>query len=503
MNQFLKIGKIIFVILLTLSFVFSQKAEAQCTGPTIVYTPTVPTLTGFPDASWNGAPINAISKYVPGTGSGSQLQSDYAAQWRAMFDVNNLYVLVEVKDAALYPAPTGTSSPWMYDAVEIYIDGNNTKTTSYGSTDHQFGFTYGTSTSHTILYGGNDNSSLQFAMPPTAWPGYNLVVTIPWTVIGITAPSSSGNISIGFDINIQDNDNGSNQRVATSAWNTTSSQEFNDPALFGTANLAMCTIGTLNYVAKFTSPTTLGKSLIYDNGTFVGIGTTTASTAMLNVNGIVKSTGIQLTTSPGIGKVLTSDSAGNGSWLAVDLSSGWKLAGNSNADANSFIGTTTAQPIVFKTNNTEGFRIAANGNVTVGTYATAPASKLAVNGTMSIGSDGYIPAGYMLAVNGSLLATEVVVKLRTKWPDYVFSKEYKLMSLGEVEQYIKQHKHLPGLPAASEVETQGMKVGEVNVMMVEKIEQLTLHAIEQQKTITSLLKLIEEQNSRLEKLEKK
>ncbi|HWZ22308.1 MAG TPA: hypothetical protein VNW06_06610, partial [Cytophagaceae bacterium] len=163
----------------------------------------------------------------------------------------------------------------------------------------------------------------------------------------------------------------------------------------------------------------------------------------------------------------------------------------------------TAQPIVFKTNNTEGFRIAANGNVTVGTYATAPASKLAVNGTMSIGSDGYIPAGYMLAVNGSLLATEVVVKLRTKWPDYVFSKEYKLMSLGEVEQYIKQHKHLPGLPAASEVETQGMKVGEVNVMMVEKIEQLTLHAIEQQKTITSLLKLIEEQNSRLEKLEKK
>jgi hypothetical protein len=465
-------------------------AQTSCTGPTAVYTSTVPTRTGLPDASWNGAPINAINKYVPGTGTGSQLQSDYAAQWRAMFDVNNLYVLVEVKDGALYPAPVGTGSPWMYDAVEIYTDGSNTKPGSYNSTDHQFGFTYGTSAAPTILYGSNGNSSLQYTMVPTSWPGYNLIATIPWTAIGITAPTSAGNISIGFDINIQDNDNGSTTRAATAAWNTTSSQEFNNPSLFGTATLSMCTIGTVDYVAKFNSTTTLTKSQIYDNGTFVGIGTTATSTAKLNVNGTVKATGLQLTTNPGVGKVLTSDSTGTGSWLAVDLSSGWKLAGNNNATTGNFIGTTNAQPVILKTNNVEAMRLNTDGTIGIG--------------------DSYVASGYKVAINGKLIATEIAVKLRTKWPDYVFAKEYKLMSLGEVEKYIQEHKHLPGLPAASEVEEDGMQVGEINTKLTEKVEELTLYMIEQQKLIEAqkeanekLLQLLDAQNKRIETLEKK
>jgi chitodextrinase len=224
-------------------------------------------------------------------------------------------------------------------------------------------------------------------------------------------------------------------------------------------------------------------------------------TAKLTVNGTVKSTGLQLTPNAGYGKVLTSDSSGNGSWKTVDLSNSWKLAGNSNTDLTSFIGTTVAQPIIFKTNNVEAMRIASGGGITVGTYTTPPTCSLAVNGTVSIG-DGYVPAGYQLSVNGTILATEIAVKLRTKWPDYVFAKGYKLMSLGEVEKYIKEHKHLPGFPASSDVESEGMKVGEVNTVMVEKIEELTLHAIQQQKLIDSLLKLVEEQNTRLEKLEK-
>jgi hypothetical protein len=106
---------------------------------------------------------------------------------------------------------------------------------------------------------------------------------------------------------------------------------------------------------------------------------------------------------------------------------------------------------------------------------------------------------------------------RNKWPDYVFSSEYKRMSLSEVEKYINTHKHLPGMPTAEEVEKEGIQVGDINTILVEKVEELTLHAIEhekliqaqkelievQQKQNAELRSLMEVQNKRIEKLETK
>nr|WP_315421958.1 hypothetical protein [uncultured Pedobacter sp.] len=88
-----------------------------------------------------------------------------------------------------------------------------------------------------------------------------------------------------------------------------------------------------------------------------------------------------------------------------------------------------------------------------------------------------------LAVNGNIRAKEIKVEA-TNWPDYVFDQDYKILGLNELDAYIKQHKHLPEMPAAKEVEANGMALGELVKLQQKKIEELTLHLIDQNKKIT-------------------
>ena len=103
-----------------------------------------------------------------------------------------------------------------------------------------------------------------------------------------------------------------------------------------------------------------------------------------------------------------------------------------------------------------------------------------------------IPTGYKLAVNGKIIAEELRVQLRSTWPDYVFGSEYKLPTLQEVEKQIKDKGHLTKMPSAKEVETNGIAFGEMNKLLLEKVEELTLYAIEQNKTNLQQTKQIED-----------
>jgi len=94
-----------------------------------------------------------------------------------------------------------------------------------------------------------------------------------------------------------------------------------------------------------------------------------------------------------------------------------------------------------------------------------------------------IPLGYMLAVGGNVIANLVKVQLPAEWPDYVFEEGYDLLPLKRLSQYINEHKHLPGIPSAEEVEQEGIDLGVMNALLLEKIEELTLYSIDQEKRL--------------------
>ena len=216
-----------------------------------------------------------------------------------------------------------------------------------------------------------------------------------------------------------------------------------------------------------------------------------------------------------------------------------------------FIGTKTAYPLQLGTNQTVRFTVASNGNVGIGT--TAPTAQLEVNneifvkasnqswqndtgkgiymrfsssgsqnatyfqsydrssstayplnfyasnydfggGAVSIGTTT-VPSGYKLAVAGKAIMEEIKVELNTNWPDYVFSDDYQLTSLSQLETYVEENKHLPGIPSQKEVQEEGILLGEMQGKLLEKIEELTLYMIELKNENEAL-------KARMEKLEK-
>lgn len=93
---------------------------------------------------------------------------------------------------------------------------------------------------------------------------------------------------------------------------------------------------------------------------------------------------------------------------------------------------------------------------------------------------------YKLAVAGNVIAEGVKVALQSQWPDYVFMENYKLPTLKEVENHIMEKGHLIHLPSAKEVEAKGIDLGEMDALLLRKIEELTLYILQQEKKINQL-----------------
>lgn len=98
---------------------------------------------------------------------------------------------------------------------------------------------------------------------------------------------------------------------------------------------------------------------------------------------------------------------------------------------------------------------------------------------------------YQLYVEKGIRTEKVKVDAKGNWPDFVFEDNYTLPSLMEVEQFITTNKHLPNVPSAAEVETEGVDLGEMDKILLQKIEELTLYTIEQQKQLELLKKELE------------
>jgi hypothetical protein len=156
--------------------------------------------------------------------------------------------------------------------------------------------------------------------------------------------------------------------------------------------------------------------------------------------------------------------------IGADIDNGDKLqvTGNASFTGNVTVSGNTIKFAGLSGNNSVTRILAADVN---GNLFFRDASTLALNETMN--SD--------LAINGSVSAQKMLITQTGRWPDYVFSKQYTLPSLSEVENFIKQNNHLPGIPSAAEVEKKGIDVGDNQAALLKKIEELTLYVIEQNK----------------------
>jgi len=129
-----------------------------------------------------------------------------------------------------------------------------------------------------------------------------------------------------------------------------------------------------------------------------------------------------------------------------------------------------------------------NDNVGIGT--DKPQAKLDVAGDLKAldATINNILTTKDLKTTGLLCAKEIRVMLfgAPCWPDYVFGKDYNLLPLNEVEQFITENQHLPNVPSAAEVEANGVNIGEMNAILLKKMEEMTLYIIDLQKQIDEL-----------------
>ena len=142
--------------------------------------------------------------------------------------------------------------------------------------------------------------------------------------------------------------------------------------------------------------------------------------------------------------------------------------------------------------------IASSGKVGIGT--ASPAYPLDVSGSVNVSTNLYVGSTvqigttkpvtsaydtFALSVAGNIVAKKVKVET-SDWADFVFDKGYKLTALSDIEKYIAQNKHLPDVPSECDAIEKGLDVGEMNKLLLQKVEELTLYLIQQKKEIDAL-----------------
>lgn len=196
---------------------------------------------------------------------------------------------------------------------------------------------------------------------------------------------------------------------------------------------ASATGGTTNWAGYFVQN-------VYTGGAH-GIGTTSLTDTKL----AVQQTGTSLTTA----KFLNTSKGPNISWVHFGTTGEWYIRSASNTGK-----------VILQDQN-------AGATVCIGSTQAA--------------------TGYKLSVAGKVICTELKVLLQANWPDYVFDKDYELMPLKKLEEYISTNSHLPGVPSAADMEKEGgIAVGEMQTVLLKKLEEANLYILQLNKRLEEL-----------------
>jgi len=224
--------KLIFVLFFVFMLSFVSGLPAQ---DVVIPSPgAMPKLDGRIDEVWFFSTEQSID--TSQVGSAPSSPADGSGTWRALWDWENLYVLVEVNDDSLTADSGGGTNKWNDDSVEIYVDGDNTKASSPDENDHQYTFWWGNEVweEPSALHNGAPSIvGVEYAVVTTA-DGYLLEVKLPW--MSIMGKAATPGQEIGFDVWINDDDDGGD-RDSQISWYSTDGNGWQDPSVWAVAVL--------------------------------------------------------------------------------------------------------------------------------------------------------------------------------------------------------------------------------------------------------------------------
>ncbi|HNW97937.1 MAG TPA: hypothetical protein PKK00_05955 [Bacteroidales bacterium] len=252
--------------------------------------------------------------------------------------------------------------------------------------------------------------------------------------------------------------------------------------------------GTANYITKWTGTNTVGaSSLIFDNGTNVGIGTTSPLSKVQIGNGITK-----VSLGDCYGEPIGWGTSYIGFNLSKTIAGTWTTESDGGSNGGSLIYGNIGGGIYFSNIPNTNTSSSQTG-ITDATIKNNIVMSISSTGDVAIGSglQTYVNGiQYKLAVKGGIICEQVKVINDVPHSDFVFDSNYKLMSLDQIEKYVKVNKHLPEVPSATEFKENGYNVGEMDNLLLRKVEELTLYII-------NLQKQNDEMKSRISDLENK
>jgi hypothetical protein len=206
------------------AYVFAAAdAEIPATGSSI-------TIDGIKEAAWSSAPPHAIANVVQGAAS----KTGCSGSWRALWDSQYLYVFIDVNDNKLVSDSTGKYDD---DSAEIFVDIGNDKATSYaaGANDYQYRFAWDATKPAIGMDHGNTTTGIDFVLLTTG-TNYALEVRFPWTLLYQNKGGPALGDLMGFEAQINDDDDGGS-RDNQLDWHSTTNDAWQNPSLLGTVVL--------------------------------------------------------------------------------------------------------------------------------------------------------------------------------------------------------------------------------------------------------------------------
>lgn len=204
----------------------AEEAKKQA-ALTVKQTPVPPAIDGNENDAWAAAERNKLTNYLYSPVSSP---NDLSAEYRIMWDKDNLYLFVDVTDDML---KSDSEALYQDDCVEVFIDADNSKSSEYGENDYLYSFKWAKTNPSVQETKHNRTEGVQVAIAQDN-AGYRMEIKFPWSTLGV---KPSVGAKIGLDVHVNDDDD-SGDRDTKITWNDKQDNAWQNPQVLANAELA-------------------------------------------------------------------------------------------------------------------------------------------------------------------------------------------------------------------------------------------------------------------------